>query len=156
MGTSLPGMFFQYYINATYFRRSALSNRLCKLQMVQTSGSRLKPSDSPTSFICFSLFTGYPSSRNSNTNYRCFALRSSLIKAPSTFQNFFTFTLLSGSSVFLQTQLTVQNTIVPNKVQWSALFLLPGSSYLEPTPCFCPSFCLCQFFRIFLENLSLF
>ena len=42
--------------------------------------------------------------------------------------------------------LNVHNTILLNKIQWSALFLLPGSSYLEPTPCFCPSFCLCQFF----------
>ena len=33
-----------------------------------------------------------------------------------------------------------------HKVQWSSLFFLPGFSYLEPTPCFCPSFCLCQFF----------
>ena len=41
---------------------------------------------------------------------------------------------------------SVQNTIVPNKVLWSALFLLPGSSYLEPTPCFCPPFYLCQLF----------
>ena len=45
-----------------------------------------------------------------------------------------------------------QNTILPNKVQ---NFLLPGSSYLEPAPCFCLSFYLCQFFQIFLENLSL-
>ena len=42
--------------------------------------------------------------------------------------------------------LSVHNTILLNKIQWSALFLLPGSSYLEPTPCFCPSFCLCQLF----------
>ena len=33
-----------------------------------------------------------------------------------------------------------------NKVLWSALFLLPGSSYLEPAPCFCPPFYLCQLF----------
>ena len=33
---------------------------------------------------------------------------------------------------------SVQNTIFPNKVQWSVLFLLPGSSYLEPALCFCP------------------
>ena len=49
----------------------------------------------------------------------------------------------------------VQNTILPNKVQWSALFLLPGSSYLKPAPCFCLPFYLCQLFEIFLENLSL-
>ena len=41
---------------------------------------------------------------------------------------------------------SVQNTILPNKVLWSALFLIPGSSYLEPTPCFCPPFYLCQLF----------
>ena len=51
---------------------------------------------------------------------------------------------------------SVQNTIPPNKVLWSAFFLLPGSSYLEPTPCFCPPFYLCQLLLIFLENLFLF
>ena len=50
--------------------------------------------------------------------------------------------------------LSGQNPILPNKVQWSAL--LPGSSCLEPTPCFCPSFYIYQFFQVFLENLSLF
>ena len=48
-----------------------------------------------------------------------------------------------------------KNTILPNKVLWSALFLLSGSSYLVPAPCFCPSFYPCQFFQIFLENLLL-
>ena len=42
--------------------------------------------------------------------------------------------------------LSVQNTIIPNKVLWSALFLLPGSSYLEPAPCFCPPFYFCRLF----------
>ena len=37
---------------------------------------------------------------------------------------------------------SVQNTILLNKVLWSALFLLPGSSYLESTPCFCLPFYL--------------
>ena len=32
---------------------------------------------------------------------------------------------------------SVQNTILPNKVQWSALFLLPGFSCLEPASCVC-------------------
>ena len=41
---------------------------------------------------------------------------------------------------------SVQNAILPHKVQWSSLFLLPGSSYLEPTPNFCSSCCLCRFF----------
>ena len=41
---------------------------------------------------------------------------------------------------------SVLNTILPNKVRWSALFLLPGRSRLAPTPCFCLSFYLCQFF----------
>ena len=44
--------------------------------------------DLPTSPICFILFTGYLLSRGSNTNCLCFALRSFLIRLPSTFQNF--------------------------------------------------------------------
>ena len=53
--------------------------------------------------LCFILFTGYLLSRGWNTNCPCFALRSFLISLPSTFQNFFNFTLLSGSSALLQT-----------------------------------------------------
>ena len=53
--------------------------------------------DLPTSLLCFILFTGYLLSRGSNTNCLCFALRF-LIRLPSTFQNFFIFTLLPGSS----------------------------------------------------------
>ena len=47
----------------------------------------------------------------------------------------------------------VQNTthlFRKNNIHWSALFLLPGSNYLAPTPCFC------QFFQTCLESLSLF
>ena len=58
--------------------------------------------DLPTSLLCFILFTGYLLSRGSNTNCLCFALRSFLIRLPSTFQNVFTFTLLPGSSALLQ------------------------------------------------------
>ena len=52
----------------------------------------------------------------------------------------------------------VQNVIrLPNKAQWSALFIvLPGSSYLVPAPCFCPSFYLCQFFHCFFSFLKTF
>ena len=85
----------------------------------------------------------------------CFALTSFLIRPPSTFHNVFIFTLLTGGSDLLHTHPSVQNTILPNKVLWSALFLSPGSSYLEPTRCFRPSFYLCQFFQIFLDSLSL-
>ena len=59
--------------------------------------------DLPTSLLCFILFAGYLLSRGSNTNRACFALRSFLIRLPSIFQNFFTFTLLPGSSALLQT-----------------------------------------------------
>ena len=59
--------------------------------------------DLPTSLLCFILFTGYLLSRGSNINCLCFALRSFIIRLPSIFQNFFTFTLLPGSSALLQT-----------------------------------------------------
>ena len=59
--------------------------------------------DLPTSLLGFILFTGYLLRRGLNTNCLCFALRSFLIRLPSTFQNFFTFTLPSGSSALLQT-----------------------------------------------------
>ena len=64
----------------------------------------------------------------------------SFLKSSSTFQNFFTFALLPSSSAFLQTP----------KYQPSALFPavsspLTSSSYLEPTPCFCPRCYLSQF-----------
>ena len=73
-------------------------------------------SDPPTSLLCFILFNGYLLRRGSNTSCPCFALRSVLIKLPSTFHTFFTFTLLPGSSVLLQTP-NVQNTILLHKVQ---------------------------------------
>ena len=61
-----------------------------------------------------------------------------LIRLPSTFQNFFTFTLLPGSSALLQTpECSEYHPSERKKVLWSALFLLPDSSYLEPTPCIC-------------------
>ena len=56
----------------------------------------------------------------------------------------------------VQTLLPSEYTILPHKVQWSRLFLVPGFNYLEPTPCFRPSCFLHHFFQIFLENLSLF
>ena len=58
----------------------------------------------------------------------------------------------SVAALLFYRHLSVQNTIL----MWSVLFLLPGSSYLEPVPCFCPPFYLCQLLKTFLENLSLF
>ena len=108
--------------------------------------------DLPTSLPCFILFTGYLLSRGSNINCFCFALESFLIRLPSTFQNFFTFTLLPGSSALLQTNHTwvFRIPFFKNKVPWSALFLLLGSIYLEPAPCFCHS--TSRFFHIFFKN----
>ena len=59
--------------------------------------------DLPMSLLCFHRFTGFLVSRGSNTSCLCFALTSFLIKPQSAFQNFFTFTLLPGSSALLQT-----------------------------------------------------
>ena len=67
-------------------------------------GSFLEQPDLSTLLLCFNHFTGYILSRGSNTNcliFFCFKII--LIRLPSTFQNFFTFTLLPGSSALLQT-----------------------------------------------------
>ena len=96
------------------------------------------PSDSYASFS--SLATYWVKDRIQTA----FALRLSFIKPPSIFQTLFTFTLLPGSCLLQIPECSEYQ--VPNKVQQSVLFLLPGSSYLEPTPCFCPSCYLCQSF----------
>ena len=112
---------------------------LSKLQKVQNNAARLifGTSRSAHVLLCFILFTGYLLSRGSNTNCLCFALRSFLIRLPSTFQNFFTFTLLPGSSALHQT---------PECPEYHPSEQSRVVSYLEPTPCFGPSFYLCQFF----------
>ena len=66
----------------------------------------------------------------------------------------------AGCNAMVRIQVCTQSReyhgIHPNKVsEWSAFSLLPGSSCLERFSCFCPSFYLCQLFRIFLENLPL-
>ena len=98
-------LFFQGYIVATRFWRAVLSIFFLNSQkyrpMLQDSFS--EQPDPPTSLLCFILFTGYLLSRGSNKNCLCFALRSFLIRFPSTFQNFFTPTLPPGSSALLQT-----------------------------------------------------
>ena len=124
---------------------------LSKCQKVQNNAARLtfRTTRSAHVTLMFVLFTSYLLSRGSNTSCLCFALRSLLIMSPSTFQSVLTCILLSNSSALLQTP-ERQNSILYQIVQWSAsLFLLPGSSYLEPTPCFCPSFYLCHFFQTF-------
>ena len=132
--------------NPKYLVRAVLSifflNSKKYKTMLQDSFS--EQPDLPTSLLCFILFTGYLLSWGSTTNCLCFALSSFLIRLPSTFQNRFTFTFLPGSSALLQTPECSEYH--PSEVLWSALFLLPGSSYLEPTPCFCPPFYLCQLF----------
>ena len=111
---------------------------LSKLQKVHNNATRLifKHPNLPTSHLMtYASCSGYLLSRELNTS--CQPFRTFHLYAPSR--------QLCSSA----------DTILPNKVQWSALFLLPGSSYLEPAPCFCLSFYLCHFFQIFLENLSL-
>ena len=61
-----------------------------------------------------------------------------------------------SAPVFLYRHLSVQNTLLSHKVKWSALFLVPNSNNMGPTPRFYPSRILCQFLQIFLENLPLF
>ena len=75
-------------------------------------------------------------------NYFRFASRSSHIKLQSTFQKFFTVTLLAGSSGLLST-LALCSAIPSFRTKSvqprSALFLSPGCNYPEPTPRFCSS-----------------
>ena len=107
-----------------------------------------------TSFLCFTLFTGFLLSRKLSTNSRCCALNSSPIRPLPISQTFTTFTTLLVSSVLLQTlessecHPSTQNPVV------SSLSL--NFSYLEPIPCLFPSCLLHHFCQIFLENLSLF
>ena len=111
-------LFFQAYFTATCFWRSVLSILFLKSKRYWTmlpdlfsehSHLPISPdlfsehSHQPISLLCFILFTGYLWSRGLNTSCLCFALRSFLIKPSSAFQNFFTFTLLPGSSTLLQT-----------------------------------------------------
>ena len=83
--------------------------------------------------------------KESDTNCLCFALRSFLIGLPFTFQNFFTFTLFPGSSALLQTPECSEYHPSEQSPVVSALSLT-RLQYLEPTPCFCPPFYLCQLF----------
>ena len=142
-------IFFQGQIYCNSLLANCPKYFLSKLQKVQNNlqDSFSEQLDLPTSLLCFILFTDYLLSRGSNTSCLCFALRSFLIRLPSTFQNFFTFTLLPGSSAVVQTSECSEQHPSEQSPVVIALW--------EPAPCFCPSFYLCQFFQIFLEKLSL-
>ena len=99
----------------SYFKASTAPE-----QMLRDSFSN--PADLPTSLLCFTVFTGYRLSRESSTNSCYSALTSTLIRPPL------------HSFMAAPLCLSVQNTILPNKVQWSALFLLPGSKYTTQLP----------------------
>ena len=97
------------------------------------------------------FFTGFLlPSRGSNTSCLCFALRSFLIKPRGHLPKRFGFaiTLLPGTRVRSSADghLSVQNTTLPHKLQWSALFLLPGSNYLSCTSSLSLSFFPPQWF----------
>ena len=96
-------LFFQDYIIATHFWRAVLRIFFLNSQKYRTmlQDSFSKQPDLPTSLLSFILFTGYLLSRGSNTNCLCFKIISHQTR--STFQNFFTFTLLPGSSALQQT-----------------------------------------------------
>ena len=65
-----------------------------------------------------------------------------VIRPPSAFQNFFTFTFLPGRSALLQTPEFSEYHPFEQSPLVSALFL----TRLQLTPRFCPSFCLSHFF----------
>ena len=98
-------LFFQAYFTATCFWRCVPSIFFLNSKRYRTMlpDSFSEHSHLPISLQCFILFTGYLLSRGSNTSCLCSALRSFLTKPSSAFQNFFTFTLLPGSSALLHT-----------------------------------------------------
>ena len=100
------------------------------------------------SLLHFTVFTGYLPSREPNTNYS----RSSL-RPKSTFRSFFVFTLFPSGSALLQAPERSeyhQSELSPVVSALSPTWLSPGSNFLEPTPCFCSSRYLCQFFQVLL------
>ena len=98
-------LFFEDCTTTTRFPRAVLSTFFLNSKRYRTMlpDSFSEHSHLPISLQCFILFTGYLLSRGSNTSCLCSALRSFLTKPSSAFQNFFTFTLLPGSSALLQT-----------------------------------------------------
>ena len=75
-----------------------------------------------------------PSAVQINETFECklfYTTLVTLLKPPTAFRTFFTPSQQLRSSAHTP---GVQNTILPNEVQWSALFLLLVFNYLEPTP----------------------
>ena len=101
---------------------NALTSKLRQLPNKCCETHSPTPQTFPTSLLCFTVFTGYRLSRESSTNSCYSALTSTLIRPPL------------HSFMAAPLCLSVQNTILPNKVQWSALFLLPGSKYTTQLP----------------------
>ena len=92
-----------------------------KMYRIVMPDSVLEHPDPSMSFLCYIFFTGYLLNRGTNTNCLWFALRLFLIKLPYTFQNFFTFTPLSGSSALLQTPECSEYHSSPQSLVGSAL-----------------------------------
>ena len=122
---------------------------LSNFQKVWNNIARLifRTSSAPMPHICFVFFASFLLSSGLNTYF--FSLRSSLVCLSDPLHLYTPLQQLCSSA----NTLVLGNAIVLHKVQWSAVFLFLGSSCLEPTPCFIPSYHLCQFFQIFLENL---
>ena len=116
-------LFFQDYIIAIHFRWAVLSIFFLnsKKYRIMLQDSLSEQPDLPTSLLYFIFFTGYLLHRGLTTNCPCFALRSCLIRLPSTFQNFFTFTLLPSSSALLQTPKCSEYNPYQASVIWNQL-----------------------------------
>ncbi len=122
---------------------------LSNFQNIWNNTARLifRTSSAPMPHICFVFFTSFLLSGGLNTYF--FSLRSSLVCLSDPLHLYTPLWQLCFSA----NTLVLGNAILLHKVQWSAVFLFLGSSCLEPTPCFIPSYHLSQFFQIFLENL---
>ena len=119
---------------------------LSKLQKIQNNAAGLIFRTTRSAHVTpIASFIGYLLSRGSNTNCLCFALRSFLIRAPIYLSELLH---LYTPSRQLRSSIGTHMFRIPSfRTKFCGQrSLLPGSSYLEPTPCFCPPLYLCQLF----------
>ena len=130
---------------------SGSPRHLDKLQKVQNNAAWLIYRSSKHSHVTFLLHTLHWLPNEERIDFKlvslCFKYLNGSLRPSSPWY--------SSLAPFLYRHPSVQNIILSHKVNWSALFFVPSSNNMEPTPCFYLLHFLCQFLQIFVENLSL-